>query len=214
MKIKASRLLLCLALPVPVFAANIVSDGYRDYGTPVNYNYIQVALGGGQISPDQGDSSSVSVSNINGQMMLDEYWLLGINYKGRFTHFDNTNDRADYLSGLLGYRLPVAESTDVVVKGRLGYAWVKSEFEGGQTRFRDNNFMSAVNVGLYHGFSEAFEGRAVVEYMDSDLSNETSVELGGDYYFNPHFGFGAYGKYIFASRGDINHFGVSAKFRF
>jgi hypothetical protein len=214
MDIKATRLFLVCLLPLPALAADVVSSGYREYQTPVNYNFFQVSLGGGEINSDDLPNSKVSVSSLNGQLMLNESWLVGVNYKGRFTNNDESDARADYLTGMIGYRMLVEESTDIVVQGRLGYAWVESNYDNVDEVLSEANFTSAINIGAYHGFTDSFEGRFVVEYMDSKLSNETSFELAGDYYFNSHFSFGGYGKYIVASRSDINHFGITAKFRF
>jgi hypothetical protein len=214
MDFKATRLCLVCLLPLPTLAADLVSSGYREYQSPVNYNFFQVSLGGGEISPDDSEKAKLTVSTLSAQWMASESWILGVHYTGRFSNYDDSSDRGDYLKAQAGYRFPVLESTDIVVQGNLGYAWLELEDDSGATLYDDGNGTVGVNVGAYHGFTESFEGRFVVEYMDSDISNETTFELAGDYYFNPHFSFGAYGKYVMARHSDLNHYGISAKIRF
>jgi hypothetical protein len=195
-------------------AADLVSSGYREYQTPVNYNFFQVSLGGGEIMPDEEPDAKLTVSTLAAQWMLNESWIMGVHYTGRFSNYEDSSDRGDYLKAQAGYRFPVLEATDIVVQGNLGYAWLELQNEEGETTYDDGNGTVGINIGAYHGFTESFEGRFVVEYLDSNISNETTFELAGDYYFNSHFSFGAYGKYVMARESDFNHFGISAKIRF
>lgn len=196
-------------------AVDIMEHGYRAYGSPVNYNYVGVSLGGGKLNRDGGANSEVSVTKFSAQMLATENILVNLEYEGRFTNHNNNNERADNYSALIGYRQNVSENSDVVLGVKLGGSAVQRKHDQTEIiEFEDHNLLTGINLSYFYGLSDQLDSRAVLEYNDSKRNSETSFELGLDYYLNKHFSVGGYGKLIYMEGANLNHLGIMSKLRF
>ncbi len=196
--------------------AETVSQGESVSGFAINdnYSYLGLNLGGGKYNPDHAANSNITVSDVLLQMQLNSHWILGLEYKGRFIHYEYRNDQAGYLSLNLGYRVPLRPQTDLILGTQLGYSKTKGELDNGSVVFKNEKFMSAINAGVYQQFTKQWQGRAIIEYMDSVLKEEVSIKLGADYAFNHYFSLGGYGKLVYADHANLNHLGISVKLHF
>ncbi|CAM2837366.1 porin family protein [Vibrio rarus] len=205
-----------LSLTSVFMPQSLASDwGYRTYSAPVNYNYFSVALGGGKLNTDiDSDRDNVTISDLNLRWLINEHWITNVQYKGRFTHFGDSNDRADYLTLSGARRFAVMEKGDVYAGVKIGGAKIKLRDQSGSTLSTEKEFLLGVFTGVNYGFTDALEGTMLLEYLEYDLIHESSFELSLDYYFSEKFSLGAYARTIWNDDANLDQGGVVAKIRF
>ncbi|GEA50132.1 hypothetical protein VIN01S_09360 [Vibrio inusitatus NBRC 102082] len=188
---------------------------FRSYDTPVNYNFLSFAIGGGKLNSDLLEGrDGVTVSDINLRWLVNEHWITNIQYKGRFTHHGDENDRADYITISGARRFAVMEKGDLYAGIKLGGSSVKIRNDTGSTIRTEQDFLMGVFAGANYAFTDALEGNMVFEYLEYDITHESSFELSLDYYFTTHFSLGAYGRTIWNDDSTLDQGGVVAKLRF
>ncbi|TKG25391.1 hypothetical protein FCV87_16395 [Vibrio breoganii] len=189
--------------------------GFRSYDAPVNYNFLSVAIGGGKLNSDVLEGrDGVTVSDINLRFLVNEYWITNIQYKGRFTHHGDENDRADYVTVSGARRFAVMDNGDLYAGVKLGGVSVKIRDSNGSTIAKEQDFLLGLFAGVNYGFTDALEGNMVLEYLEYDVTHESSFELSLDYYFTTNFSLGAYGRTIWNDDSTLDQGGIVAKLRF
>lgn len=105
---------------------------------------------------------------------------------GSFQTLDfGPNDRSAFKVGG-GYAMPLNPGTDLVA--RLFY--IDGEIDVGPTDLDDSGF--GFSAGARRMFTQRFEGRAFVNYVDLDTTNdEVSFEIAGDFFLNDQVALGA-----------------------
>ncbi len=183
--------------------------------TPVQYTFFSAAIGGGKVDSDNLlGRDDVTVSDLNLQWLVTEHYLVNFQYKGRFTHFDDENDRADYLTLSGARRFGLTDDLDLVAGIKIGGSKIKLRNSQGSTVFSEKDFLLGVFAGLNYGLTESWELRASLEYLDYDVIYESSFELGTDYYIFDNFSLGLYGRTTWNDDSDLTQGGVVAKFSF
>ncbi|GEA59949.1 outer membrane beta-barrel protein [Vibrio comitans] len=200
-----------------LFAADSFASSwdFRSYETPVNYNFLSFAIGGGKLNSDVlTGRDGVTVSDINLRWLLNEHWFTNFQYKGRFTHHGDENDRADYVTLSGARRFAVMENGDLYAGIKIGGSKLKIRDSNGSTKYTEKDFLLGLFAGANYAFTDALEGNMVLEYLEYDIIHESSFELSLDYYFTTNFSLGAYGRTIWNDDSTLDQGGVVAKLRF
>ncbi|WP_261815334.1 hypothetical protein [Vibrio gallicus] len=180
----------------------------------VDYSYFSASIGGGDLDSDVlVDRDSVTVSRFNLQWVLSELYVVNLEYKARFTHFDEQNDRADYLIVSAGRRFALCESLDLEAGIRLGGSKLKLRNQNGSTLLSEKDFILGGYGALNYGLSQDIALKASLEYLDYDVTHEASFELSADYYLFDNLAFGVYGRTTWNNDLNLNQGGVIAKLR-
>ena len=156
---KLKQLLIACVLAAP-FAA-----GAED----LSYSYLQA----GVTRIDVDDAGSESGFAFGGSGALNDNWHVFGNYNSYDFDVLGISADADHWNLGLGYNVGISDSADFV--GRVSY----EKAEVGP--FDANGF--GIEAGVRNAFTEHLEGGISLKYVDLDDSDETGVELYGQYKF-------------------------------
>lgn len=200
---------------IALSGALILSSSVQASQTPVQYTFFSAAIGGGKVNSDNlPGRDNVTVSDFNLQWLVGENYIVNLQYKARFTHFGEENDRADYLTVSGSRRFALTDDLDLVAGIKLGGSKVKLRNEQGSTIFSEKDFLLGVFAGLNYGITDSLELRGGLEYLEYDIIHESSFELGLDYYIFDNFSLGVYGRTTWNDDSNLDQGGVIAKFSF
>jgi Ax21 family sulfation-dependent quorum factor len=147
----------------------------------LSYSYLEA--GATRIDPD--DSSSENGFGFAGSGALTDNWHVFGDYRS----YDVEGFDVDGWDVGLGYNMAINDKLDFV--GRASYE--KVEAEG----FGANGW--GLEAGVRAAFTQHFEGGAALKYVDIDDSDNTSVELYGQYKFGE---WGIVGELSFSDEGN------------
>ncbi|WP_082957103.1 MULTISPECIES: hypothetical protein [unclassified Vibrio] len=182
---------------------------------PVNYDYISLAIGGGKLNSDLLEGrDGVTVSDINARWLIQDWWISNLQYKARFTHFGDENDRADYITFSVARRFAIMQKGDFYTGAKLGGVKVKLRDQNGSTVESEKGFLLGAFAGVNYRLTDAIQGNMVLEYLDYDITHEASFEISADYYFTEHFSLGAYGRTIWNNHSTLDQGGAVVKYAF
>ena len=187
-----------------------LSDDYRAYDTPVNYNYGMIAVG--QTSLDDSDIDAVAVVG-GGEAMINENIIFDVFYSGAIINEDSYDADTNSLSLGLSYRYGLTEKLDIVAGADVVYGWYNVEpIIGNDTS--DNDFGYSLKSSLRYGFTRNFEGVLGVSYTDVFDDTATGINANISYYFSESFAFGgAYGQ-VMSDTDDSSTYTAFVKVRF
>ncbi|HZW58819.1 MAG TPA: outer membrane beta-barrel protein [Woeseiaceae bacterium] len=148
----------------------------------LRYDYAELRYVDAEIDGNGGGDLNGDGFEFGGSLEIaDNIHLFG-SYQA--LDFDGNVDTSALELGA-GYMVPVAPSADLVA--RISY--IDGEVDAGFANVDDSGI--GLSAGFRKLFTSQFEGRAFINHVDLDESgNSTSVELAGDYYFNPQFAAG------------------------
>ncbi|MEM1264115.1 MAG: outer membrane beta-barrel protein [Pseudomonadota bacterium] len=164
-----SRLGLALAMVVAGEAA---------LATDVSYDFVELRFIDTEIDDANVDGDGFQIS---GSYNISGNWLI----VGGYTSLDFDGPvEGSLLEAGGGYVWPVDPKFDLFSTISIARAEVDvGSFSDDETGFR-------IVGGIRTKFTDQFEGRAELNYLDIDDS-DTLIRLGGDYYFTPQFAGGA-----------------------
>jgi opacity protein-like surface antigen len=110
----------------------------------------------------------------------------------------------DRMSLGLGYRYALSNRTDLF--GIVSYEDV--EISGSGTSESEDGY--GLTAGARSMVMDNIELRGAVKYIDTDSGSDTSLIIGGDYFFSPAFAVGV----SYETSDDVSTFGLNARYNF
>ncbi len=201
LKILASTLVLTSCL--------MAANEYREYNTPVNYNYGTIGVG--QASID-GSDIKPWVINGGGEGMITENIIYDVAYDGSIIDEDFFTVNSNNILLGLSYRFGLTESLDIVAGADAVYNWTKTT--SGNRDISDSDFGYMLKSSLRYGVTRNLE--AIVRFSYLSLYDSSSNSVGGSltYYFNEYFGLGGTYAMTFGDDADISAYTGFIKYRF
>ena len=160
-------------------AAAALMTAQAAFATDVSYDFFELRFVDTEIDDANIDGDGFL---IGGSYNISDNWLI----IGSYTDigFDRGVD-ASFLEAGGGYVFPIDPKFDLFATGSI----IRAELDGPNNIDESETGFRIVG-GIRSKFTEQFEGRAELNYVDIDDS-DTIIRLGGDFYFTPEFAAGA-----------------------
>ncbi len=172
---------------------------YRAANTPINYSFINLALGDSRID---GVDEHMKVVNVSGQRLLNERFIFKLGYQGQFLDHLNNGADLDYrnnrINAGLGARFGIFESTDLEIDSHLLYQWNDGALNQG---IAQDDLGYQVGIAINQGIGDSFEASLGLHYGNEFDKKVSSVALSFTQYVTDLVGVG-----INASLTDNNNF--------
>ena len=158
-------------------------------------SFDNVEIGYSNFDPD--GSADLSGYEIKGSKMISDNFYIA----GDYTDVSKSGVSIDLTTFGLGYKIDFSDSSTFFTE--LDYArW--------DTNFGIDENGYELTVGVRSMLTQRFELKAVIEYLDIDNENETSLVLGGAYNLSNDVAF--YADYKYDS--DFSRYGVGLRYNF
>ena len=170
----------------------------------LSYSYAEA--GAGIVDVDEIDSGDGYF--VGGSVGIGNNWLGFAEYS--LGKFDESGVSADIDEITIGIGAHFAMTDKVDFVGKLGYVDTSLEIDSpiGDISADDNGYM--LSAGVRGQATERFELQGAVEYVDFGDSDDTGLEISGQYSFTDMFSLGARAGFS----DDTNEYGVYARFTF
>jgi hypothetical protein len=192
--------------PLALAIASLALLPIAAHAEDISYSFVQAAY----VNTDVDDfDETLDGYVLGGSFEVAENFFLFASYTDQSTDYFGAD--IDFSSFTLGggYAFPLSETMDLV--GSIGYvsADADASYEGQSAGADDNGY--SLGVGLRMMPLEQLELHGNVTYVDlSDAGDETSLGIGGLWYFVPQFAVGLDAGFA----DDSNSYGIGVRWDF
>lgn len=188
------KLILAAALSA-VSAASFAAAPAWDF---VQASYVMTDFDDADLNYEP-DGFSISAS----KLVTDDVFVTG-SYSMQNDDIFGTEVDFDRLSLGLGYRYALSNKTDLY--GIVSYEDVEISGSGES----ENEDGYGLTAGARSMVMDNIELRGAVKYIDTDSGSDTSLLIGGDYFFSPAFAVGV----SYETSDDLSTFALNARYNF